>query len=906
MLKKRLVNIRNKLFLNSIRSVVNREFKFLLKDLHLSLCSDLRLILKEQYNKNICNQQRIIDDVVCKTVSSENIKDFSRVGKLLNHLNQHLIQIFNVDELLKNISENKKLVLIITDDNSCNALFNTEKKICDDIVQSGKCPLIIKLGSSSDVCFGVPNVIVNDVNEIDVFVKNWNLFDFIILNSLNLISILPKFSEVLRPVLFLVEPTEIDFCKLHIEAFSDNNITLCVDSPYIYESLKVISPVDCDIRYLTDINELCNSLKQNAKFPQVSCILPLSDNYLLSKERIESVVNQTCSVLEVIIVGEYNNLAKNDACIKELRKKLSQNCVTISGNIWDAISVVKGDFIWVAEPEEYCADDFLENLLIGIIRTPSVGLAWSRTLRLNEGGYTVTDFSDYYKSFVLDYSKNCVRSGYSEIVNSFIIKNPVITKGAALLRTKLVKTFPKEFRKYKTVTDWFLYVWILRFSNMYYCADNLNLCRHVSESTDLHVEINKNPDFYSEKNFIQKYILNEFPITSAIAKQLPVVYKDLSHIKKRICVVSTNDYGWGGSEVNCVRLAEGFANFDGYSVLLVMRDTNKKTTMFENCLINGKSVFCGRVTQYYYEDNQYYQVIKDYKPNIIFISQGTIYEGEILMNWCQKEQIPYCNMIPLFTDWDVRDIRNAKLETRMQKALSKSLMIFSDNNQSYERFKEILGQEMPDFKNMPSPIDVDYNQKKNFPENEKEFSLAYLGRLVAYHKGLDTLVKVLEQKKWLERPLRFFFYGVGDYKNAIELSIRLHGTKITVVEGYSENIASDIQRHQGCVFASRMEGTPLTLVDSMLCYRMVIGTPVGGLPDYIIDRQTGFLAGGYSFEDIDEVLERAWANRDEWKNLGLAAGEFIRNKIPENAIEKYQDVFDELIDRFNEKGVRCE
>jgi glycosyltransferase involved in cell wall biosynthesis len=61
------------------------------------------------------------------------------------------------------------------------------------------------------------------------------------------------------------------------------------------------------------------------------------------------------------------------------------------------------------------------------------------------------------------------------------------------------------------------------------------------------------------------------------------------------------------------------------------------------------------------------------------------------------------------------------------------------------------------------------------------------------------------------------------------------------------------------------------LFEAMLAGRPVVGTPMGAMPDFIVDGDTGVLASGSDQISFEEAMERAWQSSTTWADWGLAA-----------------------------------
>ena len=75
--------------------------------------------------------------------------------------------------------------------------------------------------------------------------------------------------------------------------------------------------------------------------------------------------------------------------------------------------------------------------------------------------------------------------------------------------------------------------------------------------------------------------------------------------------------------------------------------------------------------------------------------------------------------------------------------------------------------------------------------------------------------------------------------------------------GVKQNVGDYLACSDYFVLSSLYEGLPLTLLEAMSMGVIPISTPVGGVPDVIIDGSTGFLSKSTSLEDFCDALHRA-------------------------------------------------
>jgi glycogen synthase len=70
----------------------------------------------------------------------------------------------------------------------------------------------------------------------------------------------------------------------------------------------------------------------------------------------------------------------------------------------------------------------------------------------------------------------------------------------------------------------------------------------------------------------------------------------------------------------------------------------------------------------------------------------------------------------------------------------------------------------------------------------------------------------------------------------------------------------------------------------MLSARVSILTNVGGHAEVVTDNLTGFIARDPEPAALAEAMERAWAARDRWREMGEAARERMLSFLPDDPV----------------------
>ena len=173
-----------------------------------------------------------------------------------------------------------------------------------------------------------------------------------------------------------------------------------------------------------------------------------------------------------------------------------------------------------------------------------------------------------------------------------------------------------------------------------------------------------------------------------------------------------------------------------------------------------------------------------------------------------------------------------------------------------------------------NPVNLPVITALNMPGIEDGIHMAIVANLLVNHKGQDLALALFHMPKWRSRPLYLHLYGSGydeTYLKALasffEIEDRVH------FHGKTSDILSVWKNNHILLLPSLNEGTPLALVEAMLCARPVITTDVGGNTEWIRDGVDGFIAGGANIQALDEALERAWQQRAALSAIGLSAFE---------------------------------
>lgn len=226
--------------------------------------------------------------------------------------------------------------------------------------------------------------------------------------------------------------------------------------------------------------------------PLISIIVPNYNHEKFLKQRLDSIFNQTYQNFEVILLDDCSKDNSRDILLEYYKRAQVTHCVfneKNSGNTflqWErGIDLAKGEFIWIAESDDYCELNFLEKMVSPLIENREIGLSYCQSNRVNENGVVTGNWkshTDNYKNRLFD--NDFVING-TLFVEKFLIKKNVIPNASALLirkeTLKLVGDISVE-KKLRYCGDWLLYFKIALHCKVNFVHDNLNNFRYHSNS----------------------------------------------------------------------------------------------------------------------------------------------------------------------------------------------------------------------------------------------------------------------------------------------------------------------------------------------------------------------------------------------------------------------------------------
>ncbi len=226
----------------------------------------------------------------------------------------------------------------------------------------------------------------------------------------------------------------------------------------------------------------------------VSVVIPNYNYEKYLSDRINSIINQSVSVSEIIFLDD----ASTDGSVKLAESILSKCGIpykTIiskvnSGSVfkqWEkGIRECSSNYIWIAEADDSCHVDFIKTVLPGLVDNSGVGISYCETEAINDKNRIFSPgFYDIVHSRVdpVKWKSSYINCGQSEICSTLSIKNTIPNVSCLLFRKEAIFGILPLDTSYSFSGDWISYIRILEKWDISFNCLPLNYHRHHNNRT---------------------------------------------------------------------------------------------------------------------------------------------------------------------------------------------------------------------------------------------------------------------------------------------------------------------------------------------------------------------------------------------------------------------------------------
>lgn len=210
--------------------------------------------------------------------------------------------------------------------------------------------------------------------------------------------------------------------------------------------------------------------------PKVSVIVPNYNHATYLAERLGSVLGQTYTNVEVIILDDCSTDNSREIIERYRANEKVAHIVynsTNSGSTfrqWQkGIAYATGEFIWIAESDDYCELNFLEILVNGMINQPSCSIAFAQSVCVDK---------DKNILWETPYNLNSQYLHGREFIQKYMLyNNTIVNASMAIFKKDSYLTLSHDFTQFRYCGDWLFWIELARAGDVYISRERLNYFR---------------------------------------------------------------------------------------------------------------------------------------------------------------------------------------------------------------------------------------------------------------------------------------------------------------------------------------------------------------------------------------------------------------------------------------------
>ena len=188
---------------------------------------------------------------------------------------------------------------------------------------------------------------------------------------------------------------------------------------------------------------------------------------------------------------------------------------------------------------------------------------------------------------------------------------------------------------------------------------------------------------------------------------------------------------------------------------------------------------------------------------------------------------------------------------------------------------------------------AEFQEIQNRKTSDHKFVIGAIGRL-SPEKGHIYLIEALTHLTDID--FECIFVGDGPLRAELEQYARdvNLGKRVKFV-GFRADVASAMSQMDVVVMPSVNETFGLTIVEAFALKKVVIGSDAGGIPELVINGQTGLLFPARDSAALAEAILYVYHNREEAQSMAIKGHDYFKKNftseiMTENTIRYYESI----------------
>jgi glycosyltransferase involved in cell wall biosynthesis len=276
----------------------------------------------------------------------------------------------------------------------------------------------------------------------------------------------------------------------------------------------------------------------------VSVIVPSYNHAQYLEERIESILKQTYTAFELILLDDLSPDNSAEILNKYKHHPKVSHCIMNEKNSgstfhqWNkGISLAKGELIWIAESDDVADNTFLEKLVAHFIQNSNLVLAYSQSHRMNAHGEVTGSWKDFTDAVdPILFTHDFEMSGLEYIDHFLNAQNTVPNASGVLFKKQTYLEVGGANPSLRFIGDWEIWAKIISQGDIFYTAECLNYFRY--HDTSVIAQAKKKKDHFEVRRQVILFRESMNTFLSNYRKKQPrantIYYKNKKALSKEL------------------------------------------------------------------------------------------------------------------------------------------------------------------------------------------------------------------------------------------------------------------------------------------------------------------------------------------------------------------------------------
>ena len=280
--------------------------------------------------------------------------------------------------------------------------------------------------------------------------------------------------------------------------------------------------------------------------PRVTVIIPNYNHAEFLEQRIKSVLLQTFTDFELIILDDAST-DNSRAIIEKFEKEDKRISFYPSSNNsgspfvqWNkGVKLATTDLIWIAESDDTASPEFLDVMVHQHVSNPDLALAYCQSTRMDDASTITGTWRAFTDIFDVElFSTNFVMEGIDFLRRFLIHRNVIPNASAVLFKKSVYDQVDGADENLKTNSDWLTWMKMLLNHQLAFVSASLNNFRYHKHSVIAKVHA------VSNGKYKEQYDLSMRKVFDCFCSEFPAVVP--SDIVKENKKYQSFDYGKKG------------------------------------------------------------------------------------------------------------------------------------------------------------------------------------------------------------------------------------------------------------------------------------------------------------------------------------------------------------------------